>query len=322
MSDNVFIDILGGYAYQEFNRQTSNMRGTGFGTINSQELYLRNLNFATAFPVDDNFSTFDRKIKLQSYFGRVNATLFDKLLLTATLRVDGSSKFGDDNQYAAFPSVAVAYQLDEEAFVPDLFSSLKLRVGYGITGNQEFPTSASFGGLNFVDNNLQETASNPDLSWESTSQINVGIDYGFAKGRITGSIDYFRKETQDFVFPTEYPQPAPLGFVFRNLDDVKIINSGIEFSILTNVIDKDDFFLDIGLNFSYLNNKIQNITSRFPSGLITGELNGQGLSNQRGQIFFDDQELFAYYLAVFEGFDDQGFAQYADLNGDCRKFCK
>src|SRR5690606_23379099 len=128
------LDVLAGYSYQQFNRRSSNQRGTNFIEDN-QKLYLSNLDYASAFPPNQNWSNESPKDELQSVFGRVNVNINEKILLTATMRADGSSRFGGDNKYGYFPSAAVAYRLSEEGFLPDAFSDFKVRLGYGVTGN-------------------------------------------------------------------------------------------------------------------------------------------------------------------------------------------
>ena len=132
-------------------------------------------------------------------------TVKDKYLFTATLRADGASNFVGSNEYGYFPSAAFAWQLHEEDFIPEYFTDLKLRLGWGLTGNREFPGGLVFsqvGPLGGLAGNspVQTIIGNPNLKWETTSQINIGVDYGFFDGRLTGSIDYFNKTTDDLLF--------------------------------------------------------------------------------------------------------------------------
>lgn len=318
LNDNINFNALLGYSYQKFLRKGSNQRATNF-LVDDQELYVNNLNFAQSFPAGQNSSFKSPNDELQSFFGRVNVGLFDKFLLTATIRTDGSSRFGEDNKYGVFPSAAVAWRLAEESFTPDLFSDLKLRLGWGITGNQEFPSGAAQDQFRPLDDGTGSRFSNvgnPDLTWEETSQINIGLDFGFFTNRLTGSIDYYKKETTDLLFRQRVIQPGPDGFFWSNLPDITVENSGIDLMLNAIVIDKEDLTFDLGVNFSVLNNQINNVSNNFPLGIITGEINGQGLSGQRGQLLYDGQELYAFYLPVFTGYNESGIATFKDLNGD------
>jgi TonB-dependent starch-binding outer membrane protein SusC len=325
MSADVTLNALAGFSYQKFTRRITRQRGTDF-SIDDQSLYTSNLDFAASFPSRPgpnnvnglNGSEELPDDELQSFFGRVNLTLFQNLLLTTTMRADGSSRFGEGNKYGYFPSAAIAYKLVGQSFVPDAFSDLKVRFGWGITGNQEFPPGSSQtqyrptpgGGITLA------TVGNPDLRWEQTSQINLGIDFGLFGNKLTGSVDYFRKETKDLLFRFRADQPAPDVFKWRNLDGVTIENNGVEISLDAVVVEKEGLNVDVGFNVSFLQNKLNNITSILPLGVQTGEINGQGLSSQRGQLLYDNQPLFAFYLPVFNGYDQNGASTFADLNGD------
>lgn len=318
LSDNASLGAVVGYAYQKLSRKGSNQRANGF-LVDDQNLYTANLNFANAFPAAQNSSFNEPDNQLQSFFGRVNLSLSDKYLITATVRADGSSRFGAGNRYGIFPSAAFAWQLHKEDFIPDAFDDLKLRVGYGVTGNQEFPSGSAQNQFKPTDNGsgiIQTTIGNPDLKWESTSQFNVGVDYGFANYRITGSIDWYTKKTEDLLFRIPAAQPAPNVFVWRNFDQITVENSGIDFSIDAVVVNNDKLRWDVGLNMSIFSNEVQGVSSVFPDGIITGEINGQGLSNQRAQLIYDNQPLYSFYLPEFTGFNSEGLATFADLNGD------
>jgi hypothetical protein len=151
--------------------------------------------------------------ELQSFFGRASYGFKDKYLLTATLRVDGSSKFGSNNKYGSFPSFSAGWRISEESFMKSSpFSELKLRAGWGLTGNQEIPskiTQARFtsvvsgttsypldGGTNFPGGTTYTRLANPNIQWEVSKQTDVGLDFGLLKGALSGEIDYFRKTSE------------------------------------------------------------------------------------------------------------------------------
>lgn len=263
--------------------------------------------------------------ELQSFFGRINFAFNDRYIVTATLRADGSTKFGPGHKYGYFPSGAFKWRMADESFIPDLFSDLNLRVGYGVTGNQEIPHNLyqerqryndwSFNtGGTLEGGGLASVAfQNPDLKWESTSQINVGIDYGFMDNRVRGSIDYYYKNTSDLLIQIVSAQPAVQPFVWTNLD-ANVINKGIELSLEGDAVVKDDFRWTIMGNVAYNNNKVTN----FGGLLNTGEINGQGLSLAFAQRIANNQPLYAYFLRKFIGYDENGISMYQD--GDYQQF--
>jgi TonB-dependent starch-binding outer membrane protein SusC len=318
VSTSTNLNVLAGYSYQQFNRRASNQRGTNFVEDN-QALYLSNLDYASGFPANQNWSNESPKDELQSFFGRVNVTFNEKLNVTATIRADGSSRFGDENKYGYFPSAAVAYTLSDEGFVPESFSALKVRLSYGITGNQEFPSGSAQDQYrpNNVGSGVTLTnVGNPALKWETTAQMNFGIDFGFINDKLTGSIDLYQKKTSDLLFRTRVAAQGPDTFVWRNLEDVEVLNRGVDINLDAYLIEKTDFAFNVGVNLSLFDNEIRNVSKIFPDGIITGEINGQGLSGQRGQLLYDNQDLYAFYLPVFTGYNESGASTFADLNGD------
>jgi iron complex outermembrane receptor protein len=247
-------------------------------------------NFASANQSNGSSSIVGRNSsnstdELQSYYGRVNLGIADKYLFTATLRADGSTRFGGNNKYGYFPSFAFKWRLIEEAFVPEAFSDLGLRLGYGVTGNQEIPRNRyqrrqryndwdiDTGG-NINGGGLGDVAfQNPDLKWETTSQLNLGIDFAFVKGRISGSLDFYNKNTSDLLLQVRTAQPSPTDFNYTNLD-ADVINQGVELSLNLAVVASKDFNWNVMLNAAYNKNEVKNF-----GGLInTGEINGQGLT--------------------------------------------
>jgi TonB-dependent SusC/RagA subfamily outer membrane receptor len=270
---------------------------------------------------------FDRTDELQSFFGRVNYTLRDKYLFTATVRADGSSKFGGNNRYGYFPSAAFAWRLSEETFMPAVFDDLKLRIGYGVTGNQEIPHNLyqarqRFGnGAPAIEANgrinspgISNVAfQNPGLKWEQTTQLNAGVDFGFLQGKFSGTIDVYRKVTNDLLIQVTSAQPAPQQFTWRNLD-ADVINNGIELTLNYYAIDKEDVGLTVGFNVAYNTNMVERYDG---APLNTGEIHGQGLTSAFAQRIANGQPLFAYFIREFTGFDESGLATY---NEDIQRY--
>jgi len=268
--------------------------------------------------------TFNNTDELQSFFARINYSLSNKYLFTATVRADGSSRFGPDNQYGYFPSGAFAWKLNEEGFVGDNVSTLKLRLSGGLVGNQEglgygnFVARQRFSGIgtgndNVVNQNgLAIVATDvPDLKWEETLNLNVGLDFGFSNDRLSGSIDVYRNVTNDLLLRTPPAAPAVDPFQFGNVD-ASILNQGIEFALAYDFVQTENTTFSAAFNIAYNENEVQD----FASAINTGEINGQGLSGAFAQRFEAGRSLFSYYMAIFEGFDSNGFPIYRDVDGN------
>lgn len=259
-----------------------------------------------AFTVD----TFNNTDEIQSVFARVNYSIADKYLFTATIRADGSSRFGGNNQYGYFPSAAFAWKLNNESFInEDTFSTLKLRLNWGITGNQDvlgygqFVNRTRWNALGIANNSqitipsTSEVAfANPDLKWEEATQYGLGIDFGFNNDRFRGSLDLFRKETRDILLSLPAVQPATTPFQFGNVDAV-ILNQGLELFLDYDIIQSDDFNWNANFNIAYLNNEVTNYAG---PDIQTGNLYGQGLTGTTAQIFTNGKPMFTYNLRLVD----------------------
>jgi iron complex outermembrane receptor protein len=304
-----------GYSYQQF--ENSGKRNT-FSKFSTGDLNLMVNNSSTAgtSAIVNSYNTID---ELQSYFGRVNFGISDKYLLTATMRADGSTKFGPDNRYGYFPSGAFKWRISQESFCPNVFSDLGLRLGYGVTGNQEIPHNLYLtrqrtgdGGLNdqgnpFTGGTSSISFENPAIKWETTTQLNLGLDFGFWGGRVSGSIDLYKKNTTDMLVKVFAAQPSPNDFTWINLD-ADIENRGVEIGL--NVVAVDSRFFDWRVlgNIAFNQNEVK----RFDGILNTGRISGQGLTDAYAERIAEGHPLFAYYLRDFIGFDEDGNQQYRD----------
>lgn len=270
---------------------------------------------------------FDNADELQSYFVRANYTLADKYILTATMRADGSTLFGEDNKYGYFPSAAFAWQLHKEDFVGDSVSTLKLRIGAGIVGNSEglsFGNSLLRTGLVSIGFNGDGTITDPGtrflgnnngaLQWESTTDFNVGIDFGFNNDRLNGSFNLYRKETDNLLLTRVLAAPQQNGIptIFSNLNDGTIVNQGVEFALGYDFVDTEDWGFSASFNIAYNKNEVLDTQSP----IQTGPINGNGLTGAFAQLLEAGQPLFSFYVAEFTGFDSNGFPTYRDVNGD------
>ncbi len=323
------VDARASSLYSDYNNWgvTDDLRNTGTGNptsggfvsgINLKERSLEQSFFArpagaTMDAVGANF--YDQTDFLQSYFARGNFTFSDKYLLTATVRVDGSSKFGDKNKYGVFPSAAVAWKIHEEDFMPDAVSTLKLRLGYGLVGNQdglgygEFRRRERFGDVGIGEDRqitfpgTSATGNiNDELRWEQTTTLGVGIDFGIFGDKLSGSFDVYSKSTTDLLLRVQPAAPSPVvGLLFQNLDAV-VENNGWELGLSWNAIEESEASFTISGNVSYNENMLKD----FSGALDAGTIYGQGLSGAYAQRLSGGYPLFSYHLREFEGFDDNG----------------
>ena len=218
---------------------------------------------------------------LVSYFGRLNYTLLDRYMLTATFRADGSSRFAKDKRWGYFPSVALAWKINEEGFMKDLnwWNEFKLRLGWGLTGQQDLGTdeknnslyfgyaplytiSNSYAMYRFGDTDYytkRPNAYNPDLTWETTGTWNIGFDFGFLNNRISASLDGYLRKTTDLLNTVTIPVGTNFGSVLmKNYGSLK--NYGIEFAINAKPIVTKDFTWDLSYNISWNHNEITSLT--------------------------------------------------------------
>lgn len=269
--------------------------------------------------------------ELQSFFGRLNYQFNDKYLLTATVRADGSSKFGSNNKYGVFPSISAGWRLSDEAFLKSgPFSDLKLRAGWGQTGNQEIPakitqalyTAQVSGTTSYpLDNTTSYPAgisytrlANPDIQWEVSSQADVGLDFALFKGALSGSVDYFNKVSKKIlleVIPADPIQPAST--YWTNVPNMSIANQGVEIDLNYRYLSQSGFRFDIGGNMTFIKNVVRNS----PYSVITsGSAQGSGLTSATVNGYINEQPIGTFFLKEFTGFDDKGISTYRDTDGD------
>ncbi len=308
------IDLMGGYSYQDFIRESTDLD--------------KNLNGQV---FNDIF--FKSQNTLVSFYTRLNYALKERYLLTFTLRRDGSSRFSPDTRWGTFPSAAFAWKINEEGFMQgnNLFSNLKLRLGYGVTGQQDVgsdypylsrytpsePTAQYQFGNNFLAT-LRPEGYDANIKWEQTETLNAGIDWAIRSGRVSGAIDVYSRKTKDLL--SVIPVPAGSNLTNQILTNVgNIENSGVEFTLNTRLIEKEDLSWDFGFNVTFNQNEVTNLT-KVPNpnyqGVQVGGISG-GVGNTV-QIHTVGFPTFSYFLnqQVYneEGKPVEGL--YADLNGD------
>ena len=319
LNDKIDFSGVIGYEYLKFNNKGYSLSGfgitgTGFGSYGLD--FTNYIQYSN--PTNRGVNSFaDPTSELQSYFARAAFNYADRYLVTATVRRDGSTKFGANNKYGTFPSFSAAWNVSKESFFHvNAINSLKVRAGWGKTGNQEFPAGSSVTRYGFADGNNGTPVinnSNADLKWQSDRQYNIGLDASIVNNRITVTLDYFNKRTTDLLFPiTSASAPALSGAIlWKNLSG-NIDNKGFEIAVNAAIIKKQNFGWDLGVNATFVKNAVSGLN--FP--ILTGEINGQGISNTSAQVVQNGLPLYAYFTREYLGLDKTtGFANYTD-DGD------
>lgn len=267
-TDKHRFDVMAGYEWQHFH-DTSDQEYWGLYPLSNNVVENRGQRY------NNTSSGSATESYLVSFFGRVNYTLLDRYLFTATVRQDGSSRFHKNNRWGLFPSFALGWKLKEEAFLKDVdvLSDLKLRLGYGITGQQNI-NSGDYPYLAVYETNkdgayypilgegitYRPNAYNPDLKWEKTTTYNVGLDFGFLNNRINGAVDYYYRKTTDLL--NSVFVSAGTNFKNKVLSNVgSLENSGIELSINAKPVVTTDWTWDLGFNITYNKNEITKLTT-------------------------------------------------------------
>lgn len=258
-------------------------------------------------------SYFDPTNELQSYFARAAFNYLDRYLLTATFRADGSTKFGENNKYGYFPSFAAGWVISKETFFDVPFvNTLKIRGGWGKTGNQEFPAGSAQYRYGFSNNGAINPLNfpNEDLQWQADRQFNIGFDALVWDGRIAVTMEYFNKRTTGLLFPSVAPVPVPSGapIRWRNLPG-NIDNTGVEIAVNAGIVKNADFTWDLAVNAAFLKNEVSGLSGSIP----TGFLNGQGVTNTQVQLIQNGLPMNAFVTREFLGMDkNTGQAIYTD----------
>jgi len=307
------LNAILGYEYTNYINKGVTSTAKGFGDI---AVDYTDAMQAVA-PANRTITSYnDPTTQLQSYFARAIFNYDDKYLLTATFRADGSTKFGSENRYGYFPSFAAAWNIKNEAFMKDVswVNQLKVRAGYGKTGNQEFPSGSASQRYNITYSSGQQSLvgvnnENTKLKWQSDKQTNVGVDFALFGGILTGSVDYFDKTTTDLLFPQIPLVPANAGVTVTwvNLPG-QVSNKGVEMNLNANVFTRESMSWTVGANATFIKNKVTGVT-----GIIkTGALSGQGLSDVTAEVIQNGLPLFAMVTRQFNGLDASGFSTYTD----------
>ncbi|WP_291399440.1 TonB-dependent receptor [Daejeonella sp.] len=324
-ADKHVLNLTGVFSYQESNYENLLASATGFPTNDFTRLSSGAVRVTTA--------SGGSSYALESYVARANYSFDNKYVIQGSVRVDGSSRFGADKRYGTFPAVSAAWNISEESFLKNVssISNLKLRGSYGIVGNQEIGNFTSLqlvgGGANY----LQQSGLSPSqlgntiLSWENTSSIDLGLDLGMFKNRLTFTFDAYQKKTEDLLLGQ--PLVGSSGFLTIQSNIGKLENKGLEFGLTGVIFDKKDFSWTSNLNLSFNKNKVLEISGNpFAAGFASWVAPGGSLGDFRGYrtdgIFQNAAEIAAAPIhtktASALTSTAPGDQRFKDLNGDGR----
>ncbi len=324
--DNQNFSVMGGYEWQHLSREGSN-KGSGFYQSTNDDASLAGQPYNA---VDNPWAV---ESYLVSFFGRANYSLLDRYMLTATLRTDGSSKFNKENRWGVFPSAAFAWRINNEQFLKDVdwVSDMKLRLGWGVTGQQEgigeysyfssyvanrenafYPIVDGLGGLTSRPN-----AYNDNLTWEKTTTYNAGLDFAVLNGRVTTSVDFYKRTTTDLLQSVAVAAGSNFSnVVTSNVGSLE--NIGVEWSIGGTAIQTKDFTWDLNYNVTWNDNEITSLTTGKDAGyyIATGGIStGTGNSVQAHAVGHPSNSFYVYQQV----YDEAGKPienTFVDRNGD------
>lgn len=319
-------DILGGFSYQMFTRQG---RGFSIRDFTTTEINAyRNPGIGSNVTLADYPNGFMGRNELQSFFTRVNYNLMQRYFVTATLRADGSSRFGAQNRYGYFPSFSVAWLVSDESFVnTSALNNLKLRAGWGQTGNQDIPDGITQQRINIrLRDGYQLNpgditpgitfirTQNENIRWEVTTQSNLGVDFTLWNESIVGTIDLYRKVTSDILLETTSGvDPVVASSSFWSNYDMEVVNQGIEVDLRYQRSVNRSLRFDIGGNVAFIDNEVRNMPVE---QILTGSIAGRGLSGETVQVFRNGMPFGSFWVFDFEGLDADGNNVFRDVDGD------
>ncbi len=307
--ENFKLNGLLGFSYYSYDTNGSQARGKGYLVEQTNLIDAIQGGIAAEF----RSSSFKNQIELQSYFARAEMVIYKDLIVTGSLRADGSSKLGADNKWGYFPALGAAYKVISTK--DGLLNDFKLRGNVGLTGNQEFPVNSAISKAIYGNGGTPTTVSgaNSELRWETTTSYGIGTDFTLINNRLTGSLDYFHRDTKDLIAPVPQAtaQPGPASNRSVNLPG-NLINDGFEVALNYRIIDNEDMSWSISGNAAFLKNKIENFGS---VQLLAGGINGQGLSGAYAEVIKNNYPLYTYYLYDFQGYDAGGNSIYTGADG-------
>ncbi len=333
------VGVMLGYSWE----QTDDNDGFGVRVYNfyNDDLLYYNMSMANSVDINDISDVNDdyllSTLRMISFYGRLNYSYKSKYLLQATVRRDGSSAFGVNNRWGTFPSVSAAWRITEEDFMKDqhIFDDLKLRLGYGVSGNSlgfdafyARQTYASTGWFTYVDSNGTtsdylvlgvDRNSNSDLKWEKTSMFNIGLDYGFFNNRLTGTIEWYSKQTSDLIYTyTVSTTRYPVDELLANVGDIS--NKGIELTFNAVPVQTHNFTWNTSLNLSHNKNVVKKLSNEeFTTNYISmAATDIGGYTNQTGNVqrITEGAPIGQFYVFEWAGYDESGNSIFNDYDAD------
>lgn len=343
-NNNSLIENYLTYAYRTDNHDISALLGHSFQTIFVQERHY-SINKFNISEIDPRYNpglgldlTMANNMpegtayrnELQSFFGRVTYQYKARYLVTGTYRVDGSSKFGSSNKYGQFPSFSLGWRISEEPFMATVpVSALKLRAGWGRTGNQEIPGKISqslftaqvaagvtypLDGGAYPAGTSYKRIQNPDIQWEVSTQADVGLEFALLDGALSGTVDYFSKVSEKILLNVTPSEPvAVVPEVWDNIDGLKIYNRGLELALDYRHKVGNELTVSVGGNITFIRNWVEG--SPF-TVLTTGAASGSGLTSAAVNGYVNNEPIGTFFLKKFIGFDEDGQSVYQDTDGD------
>ncbi len=314
---------VGGYSYQTFDENGSYVSNGGFDT----DLFTyNNLSAGSYFKAGlGDLDSYKNAYKIISLFGRVMYNYKEKYMASVSVRRDGSTKFGVNNKWGMFPAVSVGWRMDQEGFMNsiDWISSLKVRVGYGVTGNQSFDPYRSLllfdKSGSFYYNGQWISAygpwqnPNPNLKWEEKHEFNAGVDFSMLNGRLSGAIDFYNRKTVDlvWVFDVNVP-PYLVNKLFANVGTTS--NTGIELALNAQLIKRQNFSWSSTFTASHNKNFLEKLTNKeftqdsYQRGFVGGTI------GVYSQLLKEGEELGTFYGPIFLGLDEDGNETFKNAN--------
>nr|WP_321412211.1 TonB-dependent receptor [uncultured Carboxylicivirga sp.] len=322
------IGLMAGYSWE----QNDNNDGFGLTVYNfyDDSLEYYNLGYANSMDITGINSGYTLStLRMISFYGRLNYSYNSKYLFQATVRRDGSSAFGENNRWATFPSLSASWRMSEEGFIKNLnlFDDLKFRVGYGVSGNSlgfnaftAIQTYGASGWFSYTDQNgntsdyrtLAATSNaNPDLKWERTSMFNIGMDLGFLKNRLTGTIEYYNKQTDDLIYSYAVSTNRyPYGSMLANVGEIS--NKGIEFSLNIIPVQTDKLRWESTINLSHNKNEVISLSNQTYSVdyINAGNPNIGGFATANVQRIMEGEAIGTFYMWEWAGYNENGVSQF------------
>jgi TonB-dependent starch-binding outer membrane protein SusC len=313
ITSNLNLEAIAGVSFQTISSDITRLSGSGYISDD-----VKNYNFSAASTVAKPF-TDNVKNVIASAFGRVRLNYNDKYLLSASLRQDGASVFSKNKKIATFPSVGAAWRISQEGFLKDsrVVSNLKLRASWGQSGNQAIQPYQSLSLGNVVNTGagsglavgLAPTLPNDNLTWETTTQTNVGLDFGFLSERLHGSFDYYVKNTLSLLATVQLPPSSGYSTIIDNVGEIE--NKGFEIELGGDIIKTANFKWTLDANISQNLNRV--VKTKGNRDLFSG---GSNDASQTTSVIRVGQPLSAFWGPKFKGFNEQGVQTFVDQDGN------